>query len=79
MRLELPPGGIMRGVPHTVGTREYLTCDEGKIELAIGGESSTLGPGDALAFRGDQRHTYRNPGKSRTLAFSIVAFAVLRI
>ena len=78
VRLELPPGGIMRGVPHTLGTREYLTCDEGEIELSVGGESWTLAPGDTLAFRGDQRHSYRNPGSSRALAFSIVAFAAPR-
>src|SRR5262245_12759291 len=30
-RIELPPRGRMIGVPHTPGTREYLTCDTGEI------------------------------------------------
>ena len=29
-RMELPPGGAMPGIPHTPGTREYLTCESGR-------------------------------------------------
>ena len=32
-RMQLDPGGRMIGVPHTNGTREYLTCERGQIEL----------------------------------------------
>ena len=39
-RMELPPGGRMAGVPHTPGTREYLTCESGEIVLAVAGEQS---------------------------------------
>ena len=52
----------MAGVPHTPGTREYLTCERGQIELSAGGESFALDPGDVVVFRGDQRHGYRNTG-----------------
>src|SRR5580704_16407556 len=31
-RLEVAPGGRMTGIPHTPGTREYLTCETGEIE-----------------------------------------------
>ena len=74
-RLELPPGGHMKGIPHTEGTREYLTCEAGAIELAAAGEVWRLAPGDTLVFRGDQRHGYRNPGRSTAVAISVVAFA----
>lgn len=74
-RMELPASGVMHGTAHTAGTREYLTCETGHIELAVAGEVHGLGPGDALVFRGDQRHTYRNPGRSRAVAISVVAFA----
>jgi transcriptional regulator with XRE-family HTH domain len=77
-RIELAPGGVLKGVPHTPGTREYLTCESGEIELAASGERWMLGPGDALVFRGDQRHTYRNPGRRRAVAVSVVAFAPVR-
>ena len=75
-RLELDPGGHLNGIPHTAGTREYLCCEQGRIELVASGERHELGPGDALVFRGDQRHGYRNPDpKRRALATSVVCFA----
>jgi transcriptional regulator with XRE-family HTH domain len=74
-RMELPPGSAMAGVPHTAGTREYLTCERGRIELSAGGETFSLEPGDVVLFRGDQRHGYRNPGPGLAVAYSVVAFA----
>jgi transcriptional regulator with XRE-family HTH domain len=75
-RLELVPGGQLGGIPHTPGTREYLTCETGRIELVASGERWELGPGDALVFRGDQRHSYRNLDARRpAVAISVVCFA----
>lgn len=74
-RLELPPGAAMTGVPHTPGTREYLTCERGEVELSAAGQRWTLGPGDVLVFRGDQKHAYRNPGRAGAVAYSVVALA----
>ncbi len=74
-RLEIPPRGAMTGVPHTPGTREYLTCERGTVELAAAGEVWTLKPGDVLVFRGDQKHGYRNPGAEPAIAYSVVCFA----
>jgi quercetin dioxygenase-like cupin family protein len=71
-RIELPAGGRMVGVPHTPGTREYLVCEAGEIELHAAGEHWRLRPGDVLAFRGDQRHSYSNPGARPTVAWSLV-------
>jgi transcriptional regulator with XRE-family HTH domain len=72
-RIELEPGGVFNGTPHTRGTREYLSCESGIIELVAAGHIRKLGKGDALVFRGDQRHTYRNPDKTRCcVAISIV-------
>jgi quercetin dioxygenase-like cupin family protein len=74
-RMELPPGARMVGIPHTAGTREYLTAESGVIELSVSGESFRLNPGDVVVFRGDQKHGYGNPGKSRSVAYSVIAFA----
>jgi XRE family transcriptional regulator, regulator of sulfur utilization len=65
----------MGGVPHTAGTREYLTCERGQIELSAGGASWTLGSDDVVVFRGDQKHGYRNPGPAPAVAYSVIAFA----
>jgi transcriptional regulator with XRE-family HTH domain len=75
-RMELAPGGQLTGVPHTPGTREYLTCERGRIELVASGERWRLGPGDSLVFRGDQRHSYRNLDARRAaVAITVVCFA----
>jgi transcriptional regulator with XRE-family HTH domain len=75
-RMEIPAGGRIPGVPHMPGTREYLTCERGRIELVASGERWELGPGDALVFRGDQRHSYRNiDARQPARAISVVCFA----
>lgn len=39
------------------------------------GEVFALAPGDAVVFRGDQRHSCRNPGDLAAFAYSVVAIA----
>ena len=71
-RLSMPPGAAMRGAPHTPGTREYLFCEKGQIALTASGATYELGPGDAVVFRGDQKHSYRNLADALTVAYSVV-------
>jgi quercetin dioxygenase-like cupin family protein len=71
-RIELPAGARLVGVPHTPGTREYLTCEAGEIELVASGESFRLENGDVVVFRGDQRHSYFNPGRKPAVGYSVV-------
>lgn len=75
-RMELAPGGRMVGIPHTTGTREYLTCERGRVTLIAGGEHHILREGDMLVFRGDQRHSYLNPDqRNPAVGLSVVCFA----
>jgi transcriptional regulator with XRE-family HTH domain len=75
-RTELRPGGSMIGTPHKSGTREYLTCERGVVELVAAGQHHLLEEGDMLVFRGDQRHSYINPDKNRiSVSVSVVCFA----
>ena len=75
-RMQLDPGGRMIGVPHTNGTREYLSCERGRIELIVSGEHWELETGDMIVFRGDQRHSYHNLDiKNSSIAISVVCFA----
>jgi len=72
----LAVGGQLTGIPHTPGTREFLTCLSGRVELRAAGECWALAAGDSLVFRGDQRHSYRNPDKRHAAsAISVVCFA----
>jgi quercetin dioxygenase-like cupin family protein len=74
-RIELAPRGRMTGVPHTPGTREYLTCEAGQIVFFAAGERWELGPGDLVAFRGDQRHSYTNETARVAVGYSVVILA----
>lgn len=74
-RIEISPGGRMTGIPHTPGTREYLTCEMGQIQLVVSGERFSLREGDVAVFRGDQRHSYHNPGKQPAVGYSVVVLA----
>jgi XRE family transcriptional regulator, regulator of sulfur utilization len=71
-RMLLPPGARIVGIPHTPGTREYLTVESGSITLTAGGRAWTLGAGDVLVFRGDQKHSYANAGRGPAVGYSVV-------
>ena len=75
-RTEIEPGGRMSGIPHKTGTREYLTCESGRVELVAGGQHYVLQAGDMLVFRGDQPHSYVNPdARRKSVSVSVVCFA----
>lgn len=71
-RLELAPGARMTGTPHKPGTREYLACERGPVQLVASGEVFDLDDGDVVVFRGDQRHAYLNRGDRTSVAYSVV-------
>jgi XRE family transcriptional regulator, regulator of sulfur utilization len=71
-RMHLPARAVMKGVPHSAGTREYLFCERGRIELVASGATYQLGPGDVVVFRGDQKHSYRALGDDDAVAFAVV-------
>ena len=74
-RMELPPGGRFVGIPHTAGTREYLTCESGCIEVTVAGEAHRAEAGDVVSFRGDMRHAYHNPGTEPAVGYAVVILA----
>ncbi len=74
-RLELPARSRMAGVPHTPGTREYLTCERGELVLVASGARFTLTEGDVVAFRGDQRHAYLNETTRVAVGYSAVVLS----
>ena len=71
-RMEFAPLARLTGIPHMPGTREYLTCESGRIELLVAGEKWLLQPGDVVSFRGDQRHSYSNPSRAPAVGYSVV-------
>ena len=58
------------------GLKVWQRRERGRIELVASGERWQLAAGDALVFRGDQRHVYRNPDPRRpAVAVTVVCFA----
>jgi len=78
-RMELAPDSQMTGTPHLKGTREYLACESGEVELVVSGEKYELKPGDVVVFRGDQKHLYANRGTKVAVAYSAVILGPGRI
>ena len=76
-RMELPPRARMTGVPHTPGTTESLTCEEqaNHPPHVASGEEWKVETGDVVVFRGDQRHSYANPGNVTAIGYSVVVLA----
>jgi quercetin dioxygenase-like cupin family protein len=77
-RLEFAPVSELTGKPHPSGTREYLACEKGELELVAGGQTWKLKSGDVVAFRSETAHCYRNPGRTQAVAYSVVTFAPVR-
>jgi XRE family transcriptional regulator, regulator of sulfur utilization len=74
-RMEFAPLARLTGIPHTPGTREYLTCESGQIALVTGGQEWLLRPGDVISFPADQRHSYANPLRATAVGYSVVLLA----
>ncbi|MBF0185725.1 MAG: helix-turn-helix transcriptional regulator [Magnetococcales bacterium] len=60
--------GSYPGVPHPPGSEEYLHVLEGEVELEVAGEHLLVKKGETAAFRGNVRHSYRNPGPQESWA-----------
>jgi transcriptional regulator with XRE-family HTH domain len=74
-RYVMPPGAALSAGPHAPGYREYLTPEAGELELVVAGDAYRLLAGDVLVFRADQPHQYRNPGRTQTIAYSVLSLA----
>lgn len=58
---------------HAAGTKELVQVQQGTVVVAVGEQSLTLHLGDAVAFDGDVRHSYANPGQEPA-RFSLAVF-----
>lgn len=72
--LRLPPNGALRSQPHVDGAREFLTVEEGSVELTSGNSNETLGKGDSATYRADVAHTIANTGKQEAVLFLVVIY-----
>jgi XRE family transcriptional regulator, regulator of sulfur utilization len=74
--MDFQPRATLRGTPHLPGTREYFTCLDGVVAIAVDGTRFELERGDVLAFPGNVRHSYENPHATRpATGISVVILA----
>lgn len=69
----LGPGDLHVSEAHTAGTRELMQLQKGTLILDVADHAVTLRVGDAVAFPGDVKHSYSNPGK-QAARFSLAVF-----
>jgi quercetin dioxygenase-like cupin family protein len=73
--LTLAPHGAEKAEAHAPGTMENLAVASGQVEIEAGGQTHTLGAGDAILFEADGPHEYRNPGSTPTVLFLVMTYA----
>lgn len=56
--IELEPGQVRRAQAHNPGTVEHLVVASGRVRSGPEAAPVELGPGDYIAFAGDEPHTY---------------------
>jgi transcriptional regulator with XRE-family HTH domain len=72
--LRLRPKGELRSQSHVDGTREFLTVQEGKIELQSGSSSEVLAKGDSATYRADIAHAIVNTSNQEAILFLVVIY-----
>jgi transcriptional regulator with XRE-family HTH domain len=60
---------------HAPGTCENLVVTSGSLELTVGDERHLLHAGDAIFFRADEPHVYRNPAGREAVCYLVMTYA----
>lgn len=75
--LVLDAGAASASSPHAAGTEEYVLVYQGVMEFRLGERDPacyTVQAGEALYYRADQCHEYRNPGTETTRAAMVIYY-----
>ena len=73
--LTLHPGECLQSAAHFAGTREFLTVQQGKVEVLSGGESVEIKKGDSVQYMADVDHSITNIGKGDAILFLVDIYA----
>ncbi len=72
--VRLPVAGALRSQAHVDGTREFLTVEEGMVDLESGSSREALAKGDSATYRVDVAHAIINAGKREAVLFLVVIY-----
>src|SRR5262249_61398466 len=67
----LAPGDVYKADAHLPTTVEVIHVQQGTLSLVVAKRKVSVGPGASVVSRMDQRHQYRNEGRTWT-HFSIL-------
>ena len=73
--LSLSPGGIELAAAHPPGTTENLVVSSGRLEIRVHGKEHVLETGDAILFRADVEHSYKNIGDVPATMYLVMTYA----
>jgi transcriptional regulator with XRE-family HTH domain len=73
-QLELGAGSEERADAHPPGTTENLVVAQGQVEIEVEGARHRLDTGDAILFRADGAHCYRNPAAVPAVMYLVMTY-----
>lgn len=72
--LTLRPKGRLRSSAHYQGTREFLTIQQGQVQVTSGDDTVNLKQGDSAQYAADIQHAIENSGENDAIAFLVVIY-----
>ena len=72
--LSLTPGGELKSAPHFIGTREFLTVQQGKVRIDSAADTTELSRGDSASYPADVTHRITNLGRTEAVMFLVVIY-----
>jgi transcriptional regulator with XRE-family HTH domain len=71
---EIDPSGHLEAEPHGNGTWETVVVVSGRLSVEVTGEEHSLCAGDAIRFKADAPHQYRNAGDEMAVCHIVITY-----
>ena len=70
----LKPNSELKSAPHFIGTREFLTVQQGKVRIDSAADTTELSRGDSASYPADVAHRITNLGRTEAIVFLVVIY-----
>lgn len=74
-RIVIAPDGYLKADPHLSGTEEYIIVFKGCVDISVKDEVFHLNEGDAIKFKADRVHSYKNVGECDVQMSMLIYYA----
>ncbi len=72
--VEIDPGGTLSAEGHLQGSQEFMTVYQSAVTVCVEDTDYVVQPGNALRFKADRPHSYRNDGERQALVSMIIYY-----